>query len=628
MKTGRASRFYVPALIAALAAATAFGSPGGRQAGRQQTVQDRYQHAQQLEAALEVQPGGTRTEAGYLKVIGAYRKVAQLSATPLLAAPSLAAIGRLYDEMGHLFDTHYFRKSLDTYQYLLRVYPHAREAPEALYSIAQLQSGPLEDPRLARKSLESLVTLYPSSDQADSARLTMTDARHAAGDASGHPVASQTAIASHGNDRVTGSRLSMKPVEGGEQSRRLTLVRTVATEQIPDATRILVYLNGPVKFRSARIHHPDRVYFDLSRAYLVHPHGMRLSVQTGFVNTVDMAQNQPHVVRVVLDIHRGDGYTASLLKHPYRLAIDVGRLARGSSAAIDSGAGSAASAAAADRTAKSRAGSPDMDEELLTKGNLTPARPTHSGATSLTRALGLKIDRIVIDPGHGGFDTGSIGPKGVEEKTVCLEIARRLGRLIRRRLPGTQVIYTRDSDRFVPLEERTAIANEKKADLFISIHANSSTDPAARGVEVYYLNFTTSPEAIAVAARENALAQVPVHRLRDLLKEISLNDKIEESREFAFDVDHSLVQELRLAHAHTENRGVKKAPFVVLIGAHMPSILVEVSFLSNPTDEHLLEESRYRQRIALGLFDGIKRYLSSLNSLTFNEAKSSPATQR
>lgn len=388
----------------------------------------------------------------------------------------------------------------------------------------------------------------------------------------------------------------------------MALVRHVVTEQTPDATRIVVYLNGPVRYRSAQIAHPERVYFDLSRAYLIHPHGVRLRVQSRYVNSVEVAQNQPHVVRVVLDIKHGDRYGASLLRHPYRLEIDVGRPGRGTE--------SSARAAAARR------------QEELTKGNLTPARPTHAGATSLTRALGLKIDRIVIDPGHGGFDTGSIGPTGLEEKTVTLEIARRLGRLIHKRLPGTQVIYTRDSDRFVPLEERTEIANKEKADLFISIHANSSPDPKAHGVAVYYLNFTTSPDAIAVAARENALAQVPVHKLRNLLKEISLNDKIEESRELAFDVDHSLVHELRLSHYRTVNRGVKKAPFVVLIGAHMPSILAEVSFLSNPTDEHLLKEPRYLQRIAVGLFDGIKRYLSSLNSLSLTQAKSSPATQR
>ncbi|HVB99667.1 MAG TPA: N-acetylmuramoyl-L-alanine amidase [Candidatus Dormibacteraeota bacterium] len=613
----RISRLCLLALTAALAAASAAGA---RQANEPTTAQQQYQLAQKLEAALEVRPGGTRTEVDYRKVIQAYRTAENLSPTPLLAAPSLVAIGRLYNEMGHLFDTRYFQKALDTDRYLLRLYPHSLEAPETLYSIAEIEKGPLEDPVLARKELQSIVELYPSSDQADRARLELTQPRHTRGASSEHAVSNRE------DNPVASPPPETGPVAGGEEGRRPALVRTVATEQIRGATRIVVYLNGPVKFRSARIARPDRVYFDLSRAYLVHPHGMRLSPRSAAVSSVEVAQNQPHVVRVVLDIRRGDGYSASLLHHPYRLAIDVGRRVHrnGESAQIVAEGRATANGPVADANDTPGA----TREELPAKGNLTPARPTHSGMTSLTRALGLKIDRIVIDPGHGGFDTGAIGPNGLEEKTVALAIARRLGRLIRQHLPGTQVIYTRDSDRFVPLEERTKLANEKKADLFISIHANSSPDPAARGVAVYYLNFTTSPDAIAVAARENALAQEPVHRLQSLLKEISLNDKIEESRDLAVDVDHSLVDELRLGHVDVDNRGVKKAPFVVLIGAHMPSILVEVSFLSNPIDDRLLGKASYQQRIAQGLFDGVHRYLSSLNSLSFKEAKSSPATER
>jgi N-acetylmuramoyl-L-alanine amidase len=623
----------VAVTTAVFAAAAAQARPPAQQA----SAQDLYQRAQKMEAALEVQPGGTRTEAGYLKVIGAYQRVQQAALTPLLAAPSLVAIGRLYDEMGHLFDTGYFQKAVDTYQYFLRVYPHSSLAPEALYSVADLEQGPLQNPAAARKSLQSLVSLYPSSDQADQARLAMAGGSQARNSASRRAAADRSAARTQ-TVSSSAPALSTASVEGGEEGTHPARVGHVVSEGKRGATRIVVYLSGPVEYRSARIAHPDRVYFDLSRAYLVHPHGARLNIDSKFVNSVEVAQNKPHVVRVVLDIGAGDGYSASLLDNPYRLAIDVGRARNGSGAAgsieqASSGGPDTQASAANGATRESNSQNQGQQvkesrEELETKGNLTPARPTHSGATSLTRALGLKIDRIVIDPGHGGFDTGSIGPTGLEEKTVALEIARRLGRLIRQRLPGTQVVYTRDDDQFVPLEERTQIANKDKADLFISIHANSSTDPEARGVEVYYLNFTTSPEAIAVAARENALAQVPVHKLQNLLKEISLNDKIEESQELALDVDHSLVHELRLGHVRAEDRGVKKAPFVVLIGAHMPSILVEVSFLSNPTDEHLLKETKYRQRIALGLFDGVKRYLSSLNSLSFKQASSAPTSQQ
>ena len=242
------------------------------------------------------------------------------------------------------------------------------------------------------------------------------------------------------------------------------------------------------------------------------------------------------------------------------------------------------------------------------------ARPTAAGARSLTRALGLKIGKIVIDPGHGGHDTGTIGPNGLQEKDVVLDVAKRLGRLLESRL-GAEVIYTRQDDTFIPLETRTAIANRERADLFISIHANSSHDSDARGVETYYLNFTSSPEALEVAARENAVSEKSIHELQDLVKKIALKEKIEESREFAGDVQESLYGGLALNNAGIRNRGIKKAPFIVLIGANMPSILAEISFVSNPTDERKLETSEHRQRIAESLYRGVSKYVNGLSGV-------------
>jgi N-acetylmuramoyl-L-alanine amidase len=246
--------------------------------------------------------------------------------------------------------------------------------------------------------------------------------------------------------------------------------------------------------------------------------------------------------------------------------------------------------------------------------DIREARPTASGDRSLIRALGLKIGKIVIDPGHGGHDTGTIGPNGLEEKDLVLEVGRRLGKLLETRL-GAEVVYTRKDDTFIPLETRTAIANQQRADLFISIHANSSQDPDARGVETYYLNFTSSPEALEVAARENAVSEKSIYELQDLVKKIALKEKIEESREFAGDVQESLHSGLAAKSPAIRNRGVKKAPFIVLIGANMPSILAEISFVSNPTDEHRLETSQYRERIAESLYHGIAKYVDGLSGV-------------
>ena len=265
----------------------------------------------------------------------------------------------------------------------------------------------------------------------------------------------------------------------------------------------------------------------------------------------------------------------------------------------------------AGKKSRSAAAAPDTAD---LRPETREARPTAAGDRSLIRALGLKIGKIVIDAGHGGHDTGTIGPNGLLEKDVVLDVAKRLGRLLETRL-GAEVIYTRQDDTFIPLETRTAIANRERADLFISIHANSSRDSDARGVETYYLNFTSSPEALEVAARENAVSEKSIHELQDLVKKIALKEKIEESREFAGDVQESLYGGLALNNAGIRNRGTKKAPFIVLIGANMPSILAEISFVSNPTDERKLETSEHRQRIAESLYRGVSKYVSGLSGV-------------
>jgi N-acetylmuramoyl-L-alanine amidase len=257
--------------------------------------------------------------------------------------------------------------------------------------------------------------------------------------------------------------------------------------------------------------------------------------------------------------------------------------------------------------------------DLIQPSSVPP--PTRDGQATLTRTLGLKIGRIVIDAGHGGHDTGTIGPTGLMEKDLCLDVALRLGKIIQQRLPGADVVYTRSDDTFVPLEERTHIANEAKADLFISIHANSSHDHGARGIETYYLNLKGSPDAMEVASRENATAQESVHDLEDLVKKIARSEKIDESREFAADIQDSLSKRIQKQYKPVKDRGVRKAPFVVLIGADMPSILTEISFLSNPADEQLLKKPDHRQRVAEGLYQGVASYLQSLNSMTGNLPK-------
>ncbi len=241
----------------------------------------------------------------------------------------------------------------------------------------------------------------------------------------------------------------------------------------------------------------------------------------------------------------------------------------------------------------------------------TPPKTNRGGSYSLARQLGLTARRIVIDPGHGGHDPGTIGNGGLQEKDLVLDIALRLERLLSDEL-GVEVVMTRDKDVFIPLEERTAIANAKEADLFLSIHANSSRSRKARGIETYYLNFAGTPHAEAVAARENAVSSGTMNDLQGLVKAIMLNSKIPESRDFAAAVQESLVRHARGVDSGTRDRGVHTAPFYVLIGATMPSVLAEIAFVSHPDEEKLLKKSAYRDTIARSLLGGVRSYLATL----------------
>jgi N-acetylmuramoyl-L-alanine amidase len=247
--------------------------------------------------------------------------------------------------------------------------------------------------------------------------------------------------------------------------------------------------------------------------------------------------------------------------------------------------------------------------------SVAPAAPTLPSANldgkfSLSRQLGLGVARIVIDAGHGGHDPGAQG-NGVSESELTLDVATRLGRLLEKQ-PGVEVVLTRDTDVFVPLEERTAIANREGADLFLSIHANASRNPHAKGIETYFLNFASNPDAEAVAARENSASGRAMHSLPDIVRAIALNNKIDESRDFADIVQHSMVRRLSSRNKQLKDLGVKQAPFVVLIGAAMPSVLAEISFVTHRQEGQLLKSSTYRQQIAEALLDAVLRYQQSL----------------
>jgi N-acetylmuramoyl-L-alanine amidase len=428
-------------------------------------------------------------------------------------------------------------------------------------------------------------------------------------------------------------------------------VSAVRHWSLGSVTRIAVEVSGEFQYRSDRLQNPYRIYYDILNARPNFDNNKRLYTEDltdAFVKRIRVAETLPGVTRVVLDLAPGVEPAASVLSSPDRLIIE---LRSGPPPAVTAPAPVAvpppletaipspvrpAPAPASIpvpvlpiETAKpvkstvvpavAVSQAPPIETARVVKPDPVPpvevaraARHTATGGTSLVRALGLKLQRVVIDPGHGGHDEGTQGPKGLLEKDLVLDVATRLGKLIEDRM-GAEVIYTRSDDTFVPLEGRTALANDKKADLFLSIHANSSPVPRVTGVETYYLNFTDSKDALDVASRENASAQKSVFELRDIIQRISAHDKAEESRDFASRIQTALFAFSSKTFTTEKNRGVRKAPFVVLIGANMPSVLVEIGFLSNPREEALLNKSDFRQRLAEALFRGLTKYAEGLS---------------
>ncbi len=325
-------------------------------------------------------------------------------------------------------------------------------------------------------------------------------------------------------------------------------VTAVRAWSFPGITRVAVEVNGDFTFHSDRAHNPERIFFDLDGAVpRIGAHRLlKKEIGDKLVKRVRVAETQPGITRIVIDLESPVEFTASQLDSPNRLMVEIHPAGapvvntnvvntKEITAAPPPQAPVRVAVMPDTTTAQAFRRAAETKQVLPDPPVVRPSAHTADLqlASSLTRALGLKINRIVIDAGHGGHDTGTIGVRRTRSRRILvLDVALRLGKLVQERL-GAEVVYTRSDDTFVPLEERTAIANRSHADLFLSIHANSSPASEVAGVETYYLNFTNSPDAMNVAARENAVSEKSVFELKDLIQKISLHDKIEESKQFA-----------------------------------------------------------------------------------------------
>lgn len=504
---------------------------------------------------LRAHPKTERSEPEYLEIMGIYKRAIESDKDHSCGDEALLAMAHLAEDMAEqLKKSRYYYNAIDYYQQLVHNYPVSPHRALAIIQTGQIFEKNLADREAAVQAYHQVIDLYPTSVVAREASANIF--------------------------RLTGD----KPVETAEESAE-NLITGIRSFAGPDYARIVIDLGAPIKYRKTA--DGNSLSLQLPQAKLL-PQIAKHNLVTDNTNLVKeiYAEETNDGVQIKLAFDHLRDYAIFNIDNPERLVIDL----RG-------------------RTNHDKLVERPIDEAADAK----LAQEYNEKRLTFMRALALKVKRIVIDAGHGGHDTGALGPEGLQEKDLVLDVALRLRTIIKEHMPDVDVVMTRDKDFFVPLEERTAVANAQGADLFISIHANSSPIDDSTGVETYYLSIDATKDELAVATRENSSTARSARDLQSILQQIMLDDKILESHNLANLVQQSLVKGLgRNNPAAGFNRGVKKAPFIVLIGANMPSILSEIAFVSNPQQAKILQTGAFKQQIAESLFDGVRHYVEFL----------------
>ena len=534
-----------------------------------------------------------------------------------------------------------------SYERIVRQHPASGYCDNALWQGANLASlayerfGNEADRKIAARLFTLLTREYPTSKLVPRANEAL------AGLSASTPAVPMPARASSPVSAAVSAPPAPRPEAAPTSGTGLTVLKEIHRTVLPDGIRLTVDLDAEVVYDQQEITNPRRLFFDLKGVKAAASlQDVSLKYDDDVVKEVRLGRHPQNTTRVVIDLDGVSGYTVYPLYGPYRLVIDLRRAAAAAPLSptrpapppvvapppVPMETRIPASLASLPQVKpavpETRAPLPEpplLQSQPAGPKSLPPAAPAtnSNGKFSLSRQLGLSVSRIVIDAGHGGHDPGAHG-NGINEAELTLDVALRVQKLLENQ-PGVEVVMTRDTDVFIPLQERTAIANREGADLFLSIHANASRNVQARGIETYFLNFAMNPEAEAVAARENATSGQAMHSLPDLVRTIALNNKINESRDLAATVQRSMAKRLAAKNRTLKDLGVKQAPFVVLIGAVMPSVLAEISFVTNKQDGTLLRTQAYRQQIAQALFEGILSYQQGLKRL--NAVAGKKATQ-
>ncbi len=465
--------------------------------------------------------------------------------------------------------------SIHLYRNLVETYPKHRLADDAQYLVGNIYYKYKKDYKWAYVEFLKVERKFPNGDMASRAKKRLD----------------QLAIVLHKKDR---QRSTIK-VSSAKQDR--VPVQNIRHWSTPSYTRVVIDLEDSVQYShhllrpDPDIKKPRRLYLDLKNARVTQQIDSPVEIRDGLLRLARAGQYSHDTVRVVLDMETIGGYNVFRLHDPFRIVVDVRRDKNGNGAK------------------KSRITHKKRKAE---KGVRKSNGPTHN--VSLAQQLGLNVKRIVIDPGHGGKDPGCQSKSGAYEKDVVLRLAKIVAEKLRRDL-GCEVFLTRSTDVFLRLEERTAIANMKNADLFVSLHINAHRSSKVWGLETYFLNMATDERSIAVAARENATSEKNISDLETILESLMLNTKIYESNRLAHEVQKGMVDQVDRRYKLTKSLGVKQAPFYVLIGAKMPAVLIETGFITNPMEEKRLVSKIYRECIASGITNGIKAYVKSIDQV-------------
>lgn len=515
-----------------------------------------------------------------------YKRAPQASTAP----KALYYAARTNEELGkRSFLKSDFRNAVDYYSRVVSRFPRHSWTDDCLYRKAYIEHKYLNQSTKAKADLSRLLREYPGGDMAAQAKELLLAIGGAPPRQPSVPAATVSAPQKTSTVSTKGTKVnSPRPAPRAGQR----VLSEIRYRNSVDYTRVVLETSGQASYHYNSLPadpssgKPHRLYVDIKDTVLGKSIPDEMPVADGILRRLRSGQNRPGVSRVVLDFNQVQKYHVFALENPFRIVIDVSSGGSGTQAA------SSGSTAAAQRTEK--------------KPSYTvPTKDAIRDADDLIEQLGLTVRTVMIDPGHGGKDPGAIGYRKMREKDVNLRFALILGKTLQNR--GFRVLYTRTSDVFVPLEERTAMANVKKADLFVSVHCNAHEKSSMSGFETYYLNLARSAAAKRVAARENAITAKRISDLQFILTDLMLNSKMKESKDLAYAVHKTTLSKIRRNYRITDH-GVRTAPFYVLMGAKMPSILVELGYITNSTEAKRFQSRTYLNRKAEAIADGIGAY--------------------